>query len=197
LLLLEAELVSMQNEQLDRATVGGELLVELLQDKRELATGRIFKLLGLLHREEDFRVIHSGLESLDATDRASAEELVETLLSREVANAVRGLTMTGSAEKMLAVADPTRKVQRTDYASTVQMLLKDESRSVAVVALYHAGEIGIDCDLKDFPSADSDRDDVSRRTDPGLQDRALAILRELSEQGARRSRPVVQALWVR
>jgi AAA family ATP:ADP antiporter len=194
LLHLEAELARTQSESPERATVGGELLVELLQDKRDLATGRLFTMLGLIYPNEDFRVIRSGLRSAAATDRASAMELIETLLSREVGSAILGLVMEGSADALLAVADPVRKDRRLDYASVVRALLQDESHSVKAVALYHAGEVGIELDTETIRGADSDADPDRGSSDLTLQDRGLAILRELSEQGARRTRPVVQAL---
>ena len=194
LLHLEAELARMQAERPERATVGGELLVELLQDKRDLATGRLFTMLGLIYPDEDFRVIRSGLRSVLPTDRASAMELIETLLSREVGSAILGLVMEGSADALLAVADPVRKDRRLDYASVVSALLQDESHSVRAVALYHAGEVGLELDPETIQRAESDADPVRGPSDLTLQDRGLAILRELSEQGARRTRPVVQAL---
>jgi len=194
LLHLEAELERMQSESPHRATVGGELLVELLQDKRDLATGRLFTMLGLIYPNEDFRVIRSGLRSAVPTDRASAIELIETLLSTEVGSAMLGLVMEGSADALLAVADPVRKSSRFDYASVVRALLKDESHSVQAIALYHAGEIGIELDPEAVLGLDSDRDAYVRSSDLTLQERGLAVLRELSERGARRSRPVVQAL---
>jgi len=197
LLQLEAELARMQSERSDRATVGGELLVELLQDKRELATGRLFKMLGLIYPNEDFRSIGSGLQSVVPTDRASAIELIETVLSREVGSAILGLAMDGSADALLAVADPGRKDRRLDYESAVRALLRDESRSVQAVALYHAAEVGVDCASESSMLTDSDRSITELPLSATLKDRALAILREMSEQGARRSRPIVQALLAR
>jgi AAA family ATP:ADP antiporter len=194
LLHLEAELARMQSESSDRATVGGELLVELLQDKRDLATGRLFAMLGLIYPNEDFRVIRSGLRSALPTDRASAMELIETLLSREVGSAILGLVMAGSADALLAVADPVRKGRHLDYGSVVRALLQDESHSVRAVALYHAGEVGIELDSETVREADSDGDPDRGPSDLTLQERGLAILRELSDQGARRTRPVAQAL---
>lgn len=202
LLHLEAELARTQSERSDLATVGGELLLELLQDKRELATGRLFTMLGLMNPSEDFRSIRSGLTSAAATDRASAVELIETVLSREIGTAILGLVMEGSAEALLAMAAPDRKARRLDYESVVHALLGDESRSVQAVALYHAGEVGIDFDPESLLAVDMDGDidtSSSKTTSSTtmLQDRALVILRGMSERGTRRSRPIVHALLAR
>ena len=192
LLHLEAELAGVQAERPERATVGGELLVELLQDKRELATRRLFMMCGLMIPQDDFRVIRSGLASSDPGDRSSAQELVETLLSKDVGDAILGLVMPGSAEALLAVADPGRKNRRLDYDSALHSLLRDESRSVRAVALYHAGEIGFDA-RSEGPDAPREESDWASGS-TSLQERGLAILRDLSEKGARRARPVAQSL---
>ena len=182
LLRLEVLLSRSQAELPALATVGGELLVELLQDKRQLATGRIIMLLGLIYRREDFRAIQAGLRSLNATERASAEELIETVLSRTTGRAILGLTTRGNAQQQLAVADPNYDERDLDYTSAVLALVKDGSRSVRAVALYYAGEIDITFDLKDLPPVTSDDRRDSPREPARLQDRAVAILRELSER---------------
>ena len=141
--------------------------------------GRIFRLLGLIHRNEDFRAIQAGLQSSIGIERASAEELIETLLQRDAGRAVLGLTAPGDVEAKLAVANSNRSDRPIDHTSALRVLLKDGSRSVRAMALYYAGEIGVHCDQQDLSlaipgdSADSPGELLK------LQDRALEILREL------------------
>ncbi|MEE8165479.1 MAG: Npt1/Npt2 family nucleotide transporter, partial [Myxococcota bacterium] len=123
LLHLEAVLARSKEEDPELATVGGELLVELLQDKRQLAMGRIFRLLGLIHRNEDFRAIQAGLRNSSGTERASAEELIETLLSRDAGRAVLGLTTAGDVEAKLALTDSKRSDRPIDTTAAVRALL--------------------------------------------------------------------------
>ncbi|NNL66615.1 MAG: hypothetical protein HKP30_10255, partial [Myxococcales bacterium] len=140
LLQLAAEFSKAQRKRPERATVVGKLLVDLLEDKVELALGRLFMMLGLLHPREDFRVILAGLESEDETERASAIELIETLLEVDVGSAIIGLAAPESAEKRLQLVDPELEVS-DEYGAMVQSLLTDDSHSVRAVALYHVGEV--------------------------------------------------------
>ena len=181
LLQLEAALAS--NPSPVGPTVGGELLLELLEGKRTLATSRLFMMLGLLKPGEDFRIIRSGLASGDATSRASAQELIETVLSREVSNAILGLEMPGSAAARVRVADPARAAAQPGYDMAVRALLKDDSASVRAVALYHAAELGFDCD-----SCDLERVVSGDETGGGsLQELALGLLQDMTHRGARGS----------
>ena len=179
---LESALARSHKERPELATVGGELLVELLEDKRELAMGRIFSLLGLIHRREDFRAIQAGLQSSNANERASAEELIETLLTRDNGRTLLGLTMMENAEEEFVLADSNHDGGALDYAAAVRVLLQDGSRSLRAVALYYAGEVGVHCDDQDVSLATRDDSLESSGEPMRLQDRALAILRELTEK---------------
>ena len=181
--LFEKERVigAVQAVQPDRATVGGELLTELLVGKRDLAAQRLFTMLGLLHPDEDFRAIREGAESGDENDRASAAELIETLLPRKAADGLLHLfsAATGDAE--------------LDYEAAVQWLMADGSLSVRAVALYHAGELGIE-EADGEGSAGSGDGEV---TEESLQERALSLLRDLSGGSGRTVGPMARILAVR
>lgn len=181
LLELEVALVRAQREAPARATVGGELLLELLADKRELATDRLFTLLGLLQPHEDFRNIQSGLEHPTATSRASSQELLENLLPPAVATAIVGLTGDGQPETQLATASPNRAHRRISYGQLLQMLLDDDSDSIRALALYHSGEICTECDPGDIPDSLLAADVNFEPNGSSLRDRAAALLRELTE----------------
>ncbi len=185
LLQLEAELVRAQREQVERATVGGELLVELLGDKRELATGRLFVLLGLMYPNEDFRSIQSGLSNSVAASRASSEELIENLLARPIANSMLGLVGRGDAAELLGIASPARAERRIPYGAALQMLLDDDSHSIRAVALYHSGEICTHCSPEDLPDAIVDPSAPPEHEARSLRERAANLLRDLADRRGR------------
>lgn len=197
LLEIEAVLSRVQAERPERARSGGELLVELLQDKRKLATGRLFMMLGLLHPQEDFRVIQEGLQGDDRTGRASALELVETLLPDSVSRAMLGLAIRDSSAAQVAVAGGRRKKHGIDYGEALRELLGDESTSVRAVALYHAGEIGLQLDRIDLQKSRSEEEGDRGRVDRSLQERALATLRDLSVARASGARPAIDTFFSR
>jgi hypothetical protein len=195
LLHLEVSLTKALAEDPQRSTLGGELLIELLEDKRTLATGRLFTLLGLLHRTEDFRVIQNGLESSSVGDRASAAELIETLLPVDLARAVLGLTAPRSTEARLEIADPSRGAKLIAFTEALKRLLGDHSHSLRTVAHYYAREI----DFEEAPDVGASPRPIGNDQDPpapatwSLRDKAAAALREIAETKPRLARTLVTA----
>ena len=63
-----------------RRTPGHQMLVALLKDKADNAEERLFRLLDLLYRGENFRRIYRGLRSPDRRVQASSRELLENVL---------------------------------------------------------------------------------------------------------------------
>lgn len=177
----ERVIAAVQVAEPERATLGGELLTELLVGKRDLAAQRLFSMLGLLYPEEDFRAIREGAESEDENERASAGELIETLLPRKAADGLLHLFSAASGDAEL------------NYETAVQRLMADHSVSVRAVALYHAGELGV----HEGTGAGSAGSGESDAADDSLQERALALLRDLSEGSARAVGPVARILTVR
>jgi len=184
--LLEVErLMSTTQRETGRlATLGGELVVDLLRDKRELATGRLFLLLGLMHPDEDFRAIRAALEGERGTGRASAQELIETLLPREVAPSILRLVTGGRTPE--ATPDAVDAAGRiAAYEAAIQTLLTDDSRTVRAVAMYHASEVGIRLTLEpDDAPADLPTDDRGLQGHD-LRERALDVLRGARSRGRR------------
>ena len=146
LMRLEARLQRFQREDQGFATVGGELLVDLLRDKRSLATQRLFIMLGLLHPDEDFGAIRSGLGSARSAERASAQELLETLLAREVAQSLIELVGGGPVAASGGESErDARGAWRIDaYAELVAEIFDDDSEILRAVSLYHVGELDIE-----------------------------------------------------
>jgi AAA family ATP:ADP antiporter len=196
LLETESSMEQVQIAETDHRTLGGDLLVELLEDKRQLATGRLIRLLGLLQPGEDFRAIDEGLHSTVANDRASAEELLETLLPLEVARSIIALVSTTSESSSKNEAGEPKDIEArhvAEYCETLEGLTRDKSGVVRAVALYHAGELGIA--LSHDRPGESRRDfERDRDDEESLQERALEILRDLTDKGIRGTQPVLSAL---
>ncbi|MEM9174730.1 MAG: hypothetical protein AAGC67_05815, partial [Myxococcota bacterium] len=135
----EQGLATAQASQPSHRTVGGELLVDVLRDKRELAVGRLFRLLALIHPDEDFHSIEDGLQTGDAAERAAAEEIVETVLRADVAAALLSVTR-GEGGVPTGLASAAGFAEH--YANLLGRVLEDASATLRAVALYHADEIG-------------------------------------------------------
>jgi AAA family ATP:ADP antiporter len=160
-------------------TTGGELLVDLLRDKRSLAVGRLFMMLGLIFPGEDFRAIESGLRADDKRDRASAAELLETLLPTDVASELIKL----ATPKVLDASAPIGSSERTagEYADLVNETIIDGSESLRAVALYHAAEVDLE------PRAMTGEDDSSARASDSARaqiDRGTAAIQDLFDRHA-------------
>ena len=162
-------------------TVGGELLVDVLRDKRALAVGRLFRMLALLHPNEDFRSIEEGLRTGDATERAAAEEIVETVLPADVAAALLAVTR-GEAATPTGLASVAGFDEH--YAGLLGQVLEDASATLRAVALYHADEIADVPKTKggaaEANAAPADAAGVVARG----RERGLAAIRELFERDA-------------
>ena len=176
LLRLESTLSATQKKDARLHTTGGELLVDLLRDKRALARGRLFMMLGLMYPREDFRAIETGLSSRIATDHASAEELIETLLTGSVARGMLGLSIDDSVSAQKIAANSSTLPETADYAALLRLAVRDGSQSVRAVAIYHAGEIGISLG-PESPAAQDD--DPATSIPMSLKDRGLAAVGDL------------------
>ncbi len=187
LYLLESELLiaDTQRGTPRLATLGGELVVDLLRDKRALATGRLFMLLGLLHPDENFHSILDALGGENDKGRASAQELIETLLAGDVAAQILRLAKGLRGEMRPELAKDDLEPRAALYETAIQSLLKDDSRSVRAVAMYHAGEVGIRIETERAAAALDD--------DVDLRERAMAALRSVQPRGRRSALEPVRA----
>lgn len=167
------------------ATLGGELIVDLLGDKRELATGRLFMLLGLLHSDEDFRSIQDALEGDRDEAHASAQELIESLLPREVAPQLLRLArgIPGDLRTQTLATDPRDRAIR--YELAIRSLLIDDSRSVRAVAMYHAGEVGIRLEVEAAPESLGAGIEEGGIRGVDLRERAVEALRNVRSRSRR------------
>jgi len=130
-------------ERPSRATPGHELLVTLLRDKEVHAVERLFRLLGLQFRGEDFRRIHRGLRNTNPKVRAGSRELLENLIEPPLRSLVLALVDDAPADERLARAGPHRSFAPLDYEALLPALLEEKSESIRSIAAYHVGELGL------------------------------------------------------
>ena len=130
---------------------GASLVLGLLGDKQRQSLERAFRLLQILHRDEDIRSAHAALVTGDRRLRGQAMEFLDTLtLSRgrptPEAREVRALL------RLIADDLPTAdRVERSlafiprppaTYEDAVVKLMADRDDLLATFAAYHALDIG-------------------------------------------------------
>src|SRR6185503_628991 len=126
-----------------RATPRHALLASLLLDKEQQNTERLFRLLGLVYRDEDFRNIHRGLRNSNAKVRASSRELLENTVRRPLRDPVLALVDDAPLEARLARARPYYEAATLDYQGLLSALLDQRSETLRALAAYHVGELGL------------------------------------------------------
>jgi AAA family ATP:ADP antiporter len=139
----QATLVAGAAAERRRNTPGHELLAALLRDKQVHTTERLFRLLGLLYRHEDFRNIYRGLRNTNAKVRASSRELLENTVRRPLRTAVLALVDDGPLEARMALARPFFTPVALDYEALLAALLEQPGESLRALAAYHVGELGL------------------------------------------------------
>jgi HEAT repeat protein len=124
-----------------RATPGHELLVTLLRDKQVHTIERVFRLLGLLHRDEDFESIYRGLRNRNAKVRAGSREFLENLLEPPLREAVLAVVDEGGVA--LAGAGPFYQPSPMQYDDVLARILDTAGESLRCIAAHHVGELGL------------------------------------------------------
>jgi AAA family ATP:ADP antiporter len=180
LLAWEAAVVAGQEEEPTRRMTGGELLADLLHDKGRLTLQRIFRLLYMLHPEENFHRIWSGLESGRRESRASSIELIENLLEPRLAVAVGGLIENLPAADRLRATGSDLAGQPLGYAAALGELADDSGTTLRGVALYHIAELGIDVAARAIDDLDPSRAGMVAR----MRARALRLIENVPESTA-------------
>lgn len=123
-------------------TPGHELLLALLHDKETHAAERVFRLLALRRREEDWEGIYRGLRSQDAKIRASSRELLENLVEVRLRRVL--LAAAADAEAEALPEDLRAEAVRLPYNELLERLLDEPSETLRCIAAYHVGEIRIE-----------------------------------------------------
>jgi len=128
-----------------RKTRGGELLRGILAEKEETILERIFRVLGLLHPNEDFELIYRGLTRRGRRGRAQSRELLDHVLRGEIRAALLALVDDAPDADRLAKAEAATGYAQSppSYEHLLLTMLEDSSEAVQSVAAYHIGELGL------------------------------------------------------
>lgn len=126
-----------------RATPGHDLLLALLGHKEEHAVERLFRLLGLQQRGEDWERLYRGLGNRSPKVRASSRELLENTLRPPLREAVLALVDDASPDERLAAAGTFIGFLPSGYEQLLATLLDQADETVRSLAAYHVGELGL------------------------------------------------------
>jgi hypothetical protein len=126
-----------------RSTPGHALLIHLLRDKEEQAVERLFRLLALRHRGEDFKGIYRGLQSSDPRARASSRELLENVLEPRLRGAVLAAVDDAGDEARLARSGELYAPAALGYEDVLSLILERGGESLRCLAAHHVGELGL------------------------------------------------------
>lgn len=124
-----------------RATPVHDLLITLLRHKERNGQERLFRLLGLLYPNEDFRHIYRGLLNQDRNARASSRELIENLMSQPLRGAVLAASGDVDDEERLRHGRSYYKSIRADYEGVLRTMIDGGSLALRSLVVYHAGEL--------------------------------------------------------
>jgi AAA family ATP:ADP antiporter len=127
----------------ERRTPGFELLTTLLRDKEIHAVERLFRLLGLQYRGEDFARIHRGYRSSNAKVRAGSRELLTYVVGARFRSAVLALLDDGPVPERLAVSQAFYDPPVLDYAGLLALMLDESSESLRCIVSHHIAELGL------------------------------------------------------
>jgi HEAT repeat protein len=130
-----------------RVTPGHDLLLRLLRDKEAHALERIFRLLALQFRDEDFRGIYYGLRNNDARVRSSSRELLDNLVKPPMRGPLLALVDDAPDADRLQRAAPFYVPQAFGYEALLARILDEPGEALRCIAIYHVGELGL-VDLK-------------------------------------------------
>ena len=129
-------------QQPGRATPVHDLLIDLLQGRRELATERLFRLVGLLFPGEDARTLFRGIHDRNRKVRDSSRELLEHLLDDPLQSAVLALVDDIPDDARLARAHPYYQRQDLGYVEALRDLLERGDAGTVDLVAAHAAAIG-------------------------------------------------------
>ncbi|MBA2543612.1 MAG: HEAT repeat domain-containing protein [Deltaproteobacteria bacterium] len=145
-------------------TPGHEVLVALLRDKEDNAIERLFGLIGLAYRSDDFTDIYRGLSSTRKEARATSLELIENILKEPLRRAVLGLVDDLPDADRLVAAGGYHTPLGLDYEGLLAHMLASTSESVQDLTVFHVGELRLTsfrAAIAKLPNREQ-RDDISR-----------------------------------
>jgi ATP/ADP translocase/HEAT repeat protein/CRP-like cAMP-binding protein len=114
---------------------GRSVLSQVLQEKRQRAINRIFRLLGLLYSPDDIGAVRGALNSPDARLRSGATEYLDNLLSGDIRKRVMLLVEDIPANERIRKGNVIFKTRERDVEDTVTQLVHDEDQIIAAAAI--------------------------------------------------------------
>lgn len=165
-------------------TPAAELMIDFLDEKRELAINRTFRLLHIVSPKQDFRLIHDALKGNDKKAKASGRELIAHVVPSPHRELLLALVDDLSPRKklkavMLHHTPPGRelfervmaRVREEEseenlrelgyvYADTLRAMLSDPSEALRALVGYHVGELGLEELLEEVKDARAHSSDV-------------------------------------
>ncbi|MDH3458574.1 MAG: hypothetical protein OER90_17170, partial [Gemmatimonadota bacterium] len=115
------------------------LLVDLLRDKQQHSVERVFRLLNLQTRNDDFLRIYRGLHSSRRESRAGSRELLENLVPVAVRRQL--LDLIDDALDPASVAVEDRGVANAE--TVLKEMVESQTESLSAVAAHYAAELGL------------------------------------------------------
>lgn len=142
-LTLDEDGAPTSKQQIDPLRAAHHLLVDLVKDKEQHATQRLFLLLELTTGDQ-YDDIWRGLRSKNPKQRASSLELLENLVQPPLRRRV--LALVGDAAVETAAPAMT-------YEEAIREMIAHDSSTMRTLATYRAHELGIDLRGLERPSA--------------------------------------------
>lgn len=111
------------------------LLARALDQKHQRASGRIFRLLGLLFSPEDINAVRVARESADPRLRSGAIEYLDNLLEGDIRRRVMLLLEDMPADERIRRGNVIFKTRGRDVEDSVAQLIHDEDQVIAAAAI--------------------------------------------------------------
>lgn len=135
-------------ERPDRNTDGAQMLVALLREQEDNCLQCVFRLLGLLHPGEDFRMIYAGLIGDDEKGRSSALELIEATVRPRLRSAIVTFATTDDTRRSVIDSFGSLAPETDGYVPTLRSMLRVENDALRGMAAHLIGELGL-AELRD------------------------------------------------
>jgi ATP:ADP antiporter, AAA family len=192
--LTVGQVVARQQEAM---TPAAELLVAYLDEKRDLALERLFRLLHILEPAQELRLIYEGVRSADPKARASSLELLTHVAPPSIRDGLLPLCEETPPRARLrnvrAWYDPPGRARFAElwarleaapgdpklqselgvlYADTLREMLHDRSEALRGIVAHHVAELGLEELRTQIVSAAKSKSDVLAE----ISDDAMGVL---------------------
>lgn len=117
------------------------LLVRLLRDKQQQSIGRIFLLLDIQNRGENFISIWNSLRGHDERMRDAALEMLDNIVSEPLRSGLRGLVGDFTDAERLVLGERYHKHRPRTYVDVLTELEASQSRSARELTAHHRREL--------------------------------------------------------